>query len=111
MEANEEVTETNIEVVDLAQLAGRLSTGLVISGFIAGVTFAHLGYALDVPWWVHLLVLAGETIIMSVMMRWSNRFMMRALLMVYRSGFYDGMMTAKKVLGRIMRFKGRGDTL
>ena len=111
MEANEEVTETNIEVVDLARLAGRLSTGLVISGFIAGVTFAHLGYALDVPWWVHLLVLVGETIIMSVMMRWSNRFMMRALLMVYRSGFYDGMMTAKKVLGRIMRFKGRGDTL
>lgn len=105
------MTETNIEVVDLARLASRLSTGLVISGFIAGTTFVYLGYALDVTWWVHLLVLAGETIIMSVMMRWSSRFMMRSLLMVYRSGFYDGMMTAKKVLGRIMRFKRGGDTL
>lgn len=105
------MTETNIEVVDLARLASRLSTGLVISGFIAGTTFVYLGYALDVAWWVHLLVLAGETIIMSVMMRWSSRFMMRSLLMVYRSGFYDGMMTAKKVLGRIMRFKRGGDTL
>lgn len=71
----------------------------------------YLGYVLDVSWWVHLLVLAGEGIIISVMARWSRGFMMRALLMVYRSGFYDGMMTAKKVLGRIMRFKGRGDTL
>ena len=111
MEANEEMTETNSEVVDLARLAGRLSTGLVLSGFIAGTTFMYLGYVLDVSWWVHLLVLTGEGIIMSVMARWSRRFMMRALLMVYRSGFYDGMMTAKKVLGRIMRFKGRGDTL
>lgn len=111
MEANEEVTETNSEVVDLARLAGRLSTGLVLSGFIAGSAFVYLGYALDASWWVHLLVLTGETIIISVMARWSRGFMMRSLLMVYRSGFYDGMMTAKKVLGRIMRFKGRGDTL
>lgn len=111
MEANEEMTETNSEVVDLARLAGRLSTGLVLSGFIAGTTFMYLGYVLDVSWWVHLLVLTGEGIIISVMARWSRVFMMRSLLMVYRSGFYDGMMTAKKVLGRIMRFKGRGDTL
>lgn len=106
MEAGEEVKGE--EVADLHRLAGLIGRGTALLGFVLGVIFTHLSISLDVAWWVRLLLLAGEWVLIGLLLRWAVRYALKCLLMVYRSGYTDGLTTASNVYRQIVRFKGRG---
>lgn len=108
----EEVEEVKgEEVADLHRLAGLIGRGTTFLGFVLGVSFTHLSVSLDVPWWVRLLLLAAEWVLIGLLLRWTGRYVLKCLLMVYRSGFTDGLRTASRVYRQIVRFKGRSDRL
>lgn len=108
----EEVEEVKgEEVADLHRLAGMIGRGTAFLGFVAGVVFTHLSINLDMAWWVRLLILAGEWVVIGLLLRWAVRYVLKCLLMVYRSGFTDGLGTASKVYRQVVRFKPRGDRL
>lgn len=108
----EEVEEVKgEEVADLHRLAGRIGRGTAFLGFIIGVVFTHLSISLDVAWWVRLLILTAEWVLIGLLLRWATRYVLKCLLMVYRSGFTDGLGVASKVYRQVVRFKGKGDRL
>lgn len=109
MEEGEEVKGE--EVADLHRLAGRIGRGTAFLGFVIGVGFTHLSISLDVAWWVRLLILTGEWVLIGLLLRWAVRYALKCLLMVYRSGYTDGLSTASSVYRQIVRFKGKDDRL
>lgn len=99
------------QITDLTKLSRTISRGTAVLGFILGASFNYVTLSFDMAWWGQWMLLTGEGLLLSGLLRWSDKYVLRNLLMVYRSGFADGLGTAAKVYRQVVRFKGRGDRL